>query len=665
MAPYPGHTRPGVSIVGAIFIALIVTGIVVGPVASGSVHGGQPLTRQTAAQMADVDAGDLTAFVDALFAEHMAEYSIPGAAFTFVQGNEIVLTRAYGEADRERDIAVDTERTLFDIGSVTKLFTATAVMQLVEQGRVDLHADVNDYLTDVRVPATYPEPVTLAHLLTHTAGFEDRLFLGMVAPSAEERQPLGDNLSQHLPPRVRPPGEVIDYSNYGITLAGHVVEAVSGQAFDEYVRDNILQPLGMARSGFDVPPELEADMARPYGNFGAEFELLKPWHLNHLPAGGLRTTATEAAAFMLAHLNDGVHDGVRILDAATVAEMQATQFRSHPAVSGVGYGFFEQQVEGRRGVQHAGDWVGTAAILYLLPNEGVGIFAAYNSGDGALARTKLVEALLERYFPVPVFDGSPAPGAAERVGKFEGNYRLLRQDRHTFLQLPAMVLNMTMRVSADDDGTLRTEMARIPLFPEPLLPDARWVETEPGVFRELGGTNTLAFDIDADGDPGRMHIYWPQPLSFNRVSWYQSTGFQIGLLLGFVAVLLVAAIGWPARSLYRRIHRREDAATETGRRVQLLGGLASVLMLVFLIGFLLFFAIDTVGLLQAPPLLTALLVLPLIGTALTIALVVYVARLWVRSEGSVARRVYDTVVALALAGLVPYLYYWGLLGFNY
>lgn len=615
--------------------------------------------------MPQTDPSDLATFVDALFAEHMAEYDIPGAAFVMVQDGEIIVTRGYGEADVERGIAVDPERTLFDVGSVTKLFTATAVMQLVEQGLVDLDTDVNTFLTEVQVPDTYDEPVTLRHLLTHTAGFEDRLFLGMVAPSADERQPLGENLDQHLPPRVRPPGEVIDYSNFGITLAGHVVEAVSGQRFDEYVTEHILRRLGMSRSGFDVAPEYAGDVAVSYGGFGADVQELETWHLNHLPAGGLRMTVTEAAAFMLAHLNGGEHGGSRILSAESVDAMHTTQFRSHPAVSGVGLGFFEHEVEGRRAVLHGGDWVGTAAMLYLLPDEGVGVFAAYNSGAGALARTKLVEALLERYFPVPVFDGSPAPGAAERAEMFDGNYRLLRQDRHTFLQLPAMLLNITMRVSAEDDGTLVTEMSRSPLFPEPLLPDARWVETEPGVFREVGGTNTLAFDIDADGDPGRMHVYWPQPFSFNRVAWHQSTGFQLGLLLAFVAVLLVAAIGWPARALYRRIRRREDSSTATARRARLLGGLASVLMLVFLIGFLLFFAIDTVGLLQAPPLLTALLVLPLIGTALTIALVVYVARLWMRSEGSVARRVYDSVIALALVGLVPYLYYWGLLGFNY
>jgi CubicO group peptidase (beta-lactamase class C family) len=617
------------------------------------------LQRQT------IDPDDLATYVDALFAEHMEEYGIPGAAFAMVSGQEILLTRSYGLANQDAQIPVDAQTTLFDIGSVTKLFTATAAMQVAEQGLIDLDTDVNEYITGFQVPDTYAEPVTMRHLLTHTAGFEDRFFLGMVAPSDDERQPLGENLAEHLPPRVRPPGEVFDYNNFGTTLAGHVVESVSGQPFEEYVSEHILQPLGMTRSGFTIPPEYQGDMALAYGGFTSEVEELEPWPLNHLPAGGLRTTAVEASAFMLAHLNGGEYQGNRILDADSVDEMHTVQFRPHPAVSGIGLGFSEHQVEDRRGIQHAGDWVGTAAILYLLPDEQVGIFAAYNSGAGALARTKLVEALLEQYFPVAVFNGEPAADATDRMPMFAGNYRLLRQDRHTFLRLPSMLFNVSMEVRAEPDGTLMTVMSRSPLFPEALVPDTRWVETEPGVFREVNGTSTMAFDLDNDGNPGRLHIYWPQGFTMDRVAWYQSTTFHVGTLLLLVVIMLVAAIGWPATALYRRLRHRGSQPSAALRAARHLGGMASLIILVFLVAFLLFFAIDTVGLLQAPPLLTALLILPFAAVILTMLLVYAVARLWFSSEGTIPGRIYHTVITMALLAFIPVLYYWGLLGFNY
>ena len=157
----------------------------------------------------------------------------------------MLFTRGYGKADVKNDEPVVADETLFRIASTSKLFTATAVMQLVEQGKVDLDTDVNDYLKDVKVPDTYPgRPVTLRGLLTHTAGFEEH-FTGSEARTAAEVVPLGKYLAEDMPARVRPPGEITSYSNYGMALAGHVVEEVSGESFDRYVKENIFNPLGM------------------------------------------------------------------------------------------------------------------------------------------------------------------------------------------------------------------------------------------------------------------------------------------------------------------------------------------------------------------------------------------------------------------------------------
>ncbi len=162
-------------------IALFVLGSIPGPGLASAMAEGQPPA------LADLD--DLAAFLDGFIAEGLDTYRLPGVTVAVVADGATIFARGYGYADLEQGIAVDPETTLFDVGSVAKLFTFTAVMQLVEDGRLDLHADVNRYLTHFQVEGAYPEPVTAAHLLTHTAGFDER-DIGAAARSPEEVLPV-------------------------------------------------------------------------------------------------------------------------------------------------------------------------------------------------------------------------------------------------------------------------------------------------------------------------------------------------------------------------------------------------------------------------------------------------------------------------------------------
>nr|BFE84354.1 hypothetical protein GCM10020093_069550 [Planobispora longispora] len=169
----------------------------------------------------------------------MAEEKIPGATVTVVAGGREVVDKGYGWADVERRLPVDPERTRFLIGSETKLFTAQAALQLVHAGKLDLDADVNSYLTTFKISDTYPgRPVTLRHLLTHTAGFDEDHVLG----SGSNVRPLGEALAATQPARLRPPGTGVTYNNYGVALAGYLVETVSGMPFEKYVEKNVFAP---------------------------------------------------------------------------------------------------------------------------------------------------------------------------------------------------------------------------------------------------------------------------------------------------------------------------------------------------------------------------------------------------------------------------------------
>ncbi|MFZ0789540.1 MAG: serine hydrolase domain-containing protein, partial [Chromatiaceae bacterium] len=414
-------------------------------------------------------------FLDQVLADQLALLGIPGAAIAVVHGEEILHLAGYGKADLGGGQPVSPEDTLFRVGSVAKLLTWTAVMQLVEQGRLDPHGDVDRYLDRFQIPATFPESVTLAHLLTHTAGFEERGF-GPYARSARDLVPLGAFLAAQRPARIFPPGEVSAYSNYGAALAGYLVERVSETPFEDYVEAHVLAPLGMTSSRFrqPLPPSLAAHLATGYRLSLAPgaFE----WDLEG-PAGALSSTAADMARFMIAHLQKDRLGGVRILREETAEAMQRRQFANHPAVSGLTYGFQELNLTGQHVLVQPGDMLYFTAALFLLPEQNLALFVAYNRGRASEAPTELLRALLARLDPLaPWFLPAPPASSSDRdLGRFAGTYRSTRRNESTLEKLQELF--SPVRVRAVAPGTLWVSGLAV-------VPRALWVQTEPGVFRD-------------------------------------------------------------------------------------------------------------------------------------------------------------------------------------
>jgi CubicO group peptidase (beta-lactamase class C family) len=278
---------------------------------------------------------EMEAFLDAFFEAKMAELHIPGAAIVVVQDGKVFLAKGYGLADLAHQTPVDPTKTAFRAGSVSKLFTWTAVMQVAERGLLDLDTDVNRYLTDFRVPDTYPQPVTLAHLLTHTAGFEDR-WIGSATRGPEELEPLSQVLANAMPQRVEAPGVVHSYSNYGTGLAGHLVEQVSGRPFDQYVEEHILRPLGMDGTTFrqPIPEALAANMATGYTYADGTLEAAPLIYQKIGPEGAMTLTPIDMAAFMIAHLHEGEYGNIRILEPTTAQDDLWVQGTYHQRTAG-------------------------------------------------------------------------------------------------------------------------------------------------------------------------------------------------------------------------------------------------------------------------------------------------------------------------------------------
>jgi len=324
------------------------------------------------------DPQELETFVDSVINDQMEELHIAGAVVVIVKDGEVLLSKGYGYANIERGIPIDPERTLFKPGSVSKLFTWTAVMQLVEQGKLDLQADVNTYLTDFKIPATFSQPITMQDLMAHTAGFD--LSQNQVANTAEEMISLEDYLRQNMPERIHPPGEFYAYSNYGAALAGYIVEQVSGEPYARYIAGHILKPLGMDHSTMEQPlPEaLTPDMSQGY-SFNASYIPYETWFLLPSPAGALSASGMDMGKFMLAHLQDGQNNGVRILKPETAREMHSQSYSFDPALPGIAHGFFESIINGRRVLCHRGDYPPFVTLLALIPEQGTGLYVGYNS----------------------------------------------------------------------------------------------------------------------------------------------------------------------------------------------------------------------------------------------------------------------------------------------
>ena len=430
-----------------------------------------------------IDSRELASFVDTLITAQMAKENIPGAVFLLVQNGKVVYQRGYGFANVARLKPVDPETTIWRIGSISKVFTATAVVQLADRGRYRLTDDVNRYLTRFKVPATFPEPVTFQNLLTHTAGF-DEIRPGTRAETAAGVLPLGDFLATKLI-RLRPPGRTISYSTYGVTLAGHLVEQVSGMEFESYLARNIWLPLGMTRTNIVVPDSLRADLAQGY-EYDNGANKLADWEWYHTtPASSINASAADMGRFIIAHLQNGRYGNTRIMSASAAFEMHRQQVTSHSGLAGFAYGFYEEFANGERLLEHGGNVEGFSAQLTLIPARGIGFFIA-SQHEPAHLRDVVQSALLDHYFPAqkPV-PAVPMPGYRERAPRFAGTYEL-NQFCHSCgagrREYPRI------EVKANNDGTIS-----ITGNPQPL------VEVSPLFFKRVNGTGGAAFREDASG----------------------------------------------------------------------------------------------------------------------------------------------------------------------
>ncbi len=495
---------------------------------------------------------DVELFVDGVIESQMTELHIPAAQVAIVRNGQVLLSKGYGKADLSKGTIVDPDRTLFRIGSLSKLFTETAVMQLVEQGKLDLDRDVNHYLKGIQVPKAFGRPVTMRQLITHTAGFEEGFFGYGRAHDAAAAVFSIRFLKDHMPARVHPPGEMWAYSNYGIALAGLVVQQISGEPYELYIQRHILNPLGMANTTFHAPlsPAFKVRMQTGYLYEEGKY-VAQPFELSALtPAGVGSAPASDMARFMIAHLQQGRFGQTQILRPETATLMHDGGFQADPAFERSGLGFFAQRINGRRVLLHTGDTGEFHTYLYLVPQDGVGIYVNYVGDGGAAARDTFMRVFFDRYLQDSAAAEAPLANARRLSERVAGVYALNRRN-HSAVEKLLTTWGAAATLASTEDGRLHMSFPAI---------QREWIfaPVGPGLFHEVGGGFHLAVKQDRAGQIQYVTGDFLPFLALEPMPWWEQPGTW-RVLLGGAAILFAFTIIGAA---YRFSHIRSLPAPQ-------------------------------------------------------------------------------------------------------
>ncbi|SEM71486.1 CubicO group peptidase, beta-lactamase class C family [Sphingomonas gellani] len=486
-------------------------------------------------------ASDLSAWFDGYFPGALEAGKIAGAQVVVVKDGQVLVKKGYGYADVAAKKPMDVDRTLMRIGSTSKLFTWTAVMQQVQAGRIDLNADINRYL-DFHITPRAGRTITMNDLMRHRGGFEEGL-KDLLTDDPARLKTTERYLKENLRPQLFPAGEAPAYSNYGTALAGYIVQRVSGEPFDSYIERHILSPLRMTHTTFrqPLPPAFAPFMSKGYRQSDqppAAFELV-----GTAPAGAVSTTGADMANFMIAHLQDGQFDGAQILRPDIARLMHTPAVMPQPGFDTLAHGFFWSHRNNRLVIGHGGDTLVFHTDLNLLPDEHVGIYVTFNSrgeNDAVYGvRERLFDLFMDRYFPAPKPVTPPAiASAAADASAIAGRYEGSRRVESGFIGV--FYLLQQDQVTANPDGTISVSS----------IEGKQFREVARGLWREVGGDRQLQVTEVA----GRRAMLD----SGNPVEIRQATSLARNARLNTwiaglsVLVLLLTAIGWPAAWWLRR-----------------------------------------------------------------------------------------------------------------
>ncbi len=506
---------------------------------------------------AELTSEDVGAWLDGLMPYALEAGHIPGAVVTVVKDGEVLANKGYGYADLAERKPVDPETTLFRIGSISKPFTWIAVMQQVEAGRLDLDADVNQYL-DFEIPPYEGEPITLRQIMTHTAGFEESVRY-LISSDPDDLLPLDEYVRKALPKRVFAPGTTPAYSNYATGLAGYIVQRVSGTSYHSYIERNILKPLDMR---YTTSREPLPDRLKPYqsGGYKKMYGAAEPFeNVMPEPAGSISASGGDMAKFMNALLNDGGP----LLEPGTTKQMLDYRAPGLGPLNTMALGFYEQRINGQRSLSHGGDTDFFHSDLWIFPGTDVGVFISMNSaGKEAAAyglRGTLIQKFADRYLQDEEDPADATPideeTAAEHAQMLAGTYVSSRGFFTNWLSVLSLI--GATKIVVGPDGKISVPSLDI------LSAGPRdWVEVEPFVWRDVNSGERIAAEVK-DGEVVRVSMDVVSPfMVLTPAPAATNPAWLLPALLLALGIVALAALAWPIRAIVRRRYRAEFVLTE-------------------------------------------------------------------------------------------------------
>jgi len=598
----------------------------------------------------------LESFFDDLIQPEVEHNSIAGATLTIVKDNKVKFQKGYGYADIAQKRKVDGKNTLFRVASISKLFVWVAIMQLYEEGKLDLNDEITKYLPNLEIPNNYPQKITIKHLMSHTAGFEEEL-LGLYKKEPISNPALSMILKNKLPSQIRPPGTYASYSNHGTGLAAHIVENISALDFMQYVEQHILNPLGMNQSTFrqPIPAHLASSTAKGYKKNDGVLVEQGFEYVPLYPVGGASISGGDMAKFMQMLLNHGRLGDVTIMNPATSQLMTTISHQHHPKVNPMRHGFMDFSQNGLTMYGHGGDLFYHHSILVLIPEHNMGIFFSVNS-DVAFPGLpyEVFTKFIDEYFPEHL--EKLVPPSVASLSPFKGTYAVNRYSYDDILKLGKLMGTIEMEVT--EEGYLKIAFGDLVY---------KWVQQDDLVFRDVESSMNLVFERDENGKIAHAFFGEMPTAALDKLGGFDAPIFHLFVFGSSLFTFLSTLVYWLFTSLFRRKKRESNLSIAYfPKPIKIFTSITLVSVLFFYLGLGFLFGEPQELLYGVPSYAYLVFSIPLLIIVLTSTLLYHLIHIWINYEQlAIWKKGAFSCIYLCLLFSMLQWNYWNLIGFNF
>ncbi|WP_392486157.1 serine hydrolase domain-containing protein [Haloimpatiens sp. FM7315] len=602
---------------------------------------------------------DLQKFMDEFFNKNMKKYSIPGSAIVVVKDGKEVFKKGYGYSDMKQKTLVDPDKTIFPAASVSKLFTATAIMKLQEEGKIDLNKNIDKYIKPYKVINNYKEQVTCRNLLTHSSGVDEASELNGNTRDEKSIKSQEYYFDNHIPIVVRKPNTVSRYSNQGYNLLGYIIEKVSGMSYEEYIKKNILEPLKMDSSLVRLKNN---NTTKSYGYGGTDGTYNESPLAYQYTSGsaGINATVKDMKNFMIAHLNNGEFQGNRLLNKKTSIMMKNKQFSNDNSLSGMGYGFIRSNRNGQEILKHEGALPsGSTTTLFLMPKEGLGIYIATNSLNPLPFNFE--EEFLNSFYPNKNNNFNEIkPNPAKDFSKYEGTYRSYDGIAKSNIMKIGFLFDssMDMKIKDNKDGTLT--LNEYTSAKEEVT--TTLVQKKDGVFARKDGRGDFAFKTDINSKV-TYAFNDVSHNSFEKISFFEGRAFNIAIFVIAMIIFIINIIRTVILFIKRKVKKTGYKSCRSIKIIKETNLVSNILNIAGIVGTVIMaMTMISINDFTFAYLLYTFLGFLIVSTILSICGLIDLIYIWVKNRVKTSEKIYFTSLTITNFIFIWFIYYFNLLG---